>query len=632
MMRTWNVLPLAASVLSVLVVVACGGDDGADLKQTDMVIVDGVGNVGLGAPPFRHIVTTESGRPTTASAQTPAICTVDGSGLITVTSLGTCDIAYAVSSDKDYNRAVSLISFKVLKPASVAFDSMELEQSWPATGLAVSATSDQGFTVVYMTSSKACTVDSSTGAVTAIELGTCEIRAVTPETADHVRASAAVALEIVAGQQQVTLSPLADVEAQSGPRPVVVTAAGPVTLSAGPAEVCTLTTAGEVSAVGAGTCTVVAEAAATPTYQAGRTTTSFEVLRRVDRVSIVVAGSARFGETAAPALSSESGRLVALTSSTEGVCRVDRTTGEVVMRGVGGCVLVGAVGADALWGSARAQVTITVAPAQQQITVAPVTDAVALGTAQLASATDGDGILTYESLSSGVCTVGAASGLVTLVRAGDCRVAVTAAATSRYESARSVASFTVSPAKQVITLPKLTTREVTAAPFAVAAASSSGLPVALTSSTPTVCTVNALSVTVRATGTCSVVAAQSGDDRYSAAPSVTRSFTVTKAAQTMTFPVILRHGYAGPDFTVTASASSGLPVTFSSLTTAVCRVTKSGVVDLIFVGTCMLKAVQAGNATYRSVSATQFFDSVEGCGVGIVGRPEGGAGRIVRAC
>ena len=65
-----------------------------------------------------------------------------------------------------------------------------------------------------------------------------------------------------------------------------------------------------------------------------------------------------------------------------------------------------------------------------------------------------------------------------------------------------------------------------AAPFTLTATASSGLAVAFTSSTPAVCTVSGSTVAILGAGTCSIVASQTGNAIYAAAPSVLRSFTV----------------------------------------------------------------------------------------------------------
>ncbi|MFZ2167662.1 MAG: MBG domain-containing protein [Minisyncoccia bacterium] len=79
------------------------------------------------------------------------------------------------------------------------------------------------------------------------------------------------------------------------------------------------------------------------------------------------------------------------------------------------------------------------------------------------------------------------------------------------------------------------------------------------------------------------------------------NFIVSKANQTITFDALSNKTFGDPDFDVSATASSGLSVSFSSLTTSVCTV--SGVsVHLVAVGTCTIRASQAGDSNYNAAS------------------------------
>src|SRR4029078_9323702 len=84
------------------------------------------------------------------------------------------------------------------------------------------------------------------------------------------------------------------------------------------------------------------------------------------------------------------------------------------------------------------------------------------------------------------------------------------------------------------------------------------------------------------------------------APSVSRSFTVTRVSQSITFNALANRTMLQTPFRVSAPASSGLPVTFTSTTPSVC--TTSGAagatVNLVAQGTCTINASQAWNATY----------------------------------
>ena len=110
----------------------------------------------------------------------------------------------------------------------------------------------------------------------------------------------------------------------------------------------------------------------------------------------------------------------------------------------------------------------------------------------------------------------------------------------------------------------------------------------------------ATSVTVRtpahAAGAVNVVATASAGST-----TVTNGFTYAKAAQTITFadPGAQNFG-AAP--TLTASASSGLALAFTSATTGVCTISSAGVLTFVTVGTCTINADQAGDATYQAAT------------------------------
>ena len=72
-------------------------------------------------------------------------------------------------------------------------------------------------------------------------------------------------------------------------------------------------------------------------------------------------------------------------------------------------------------------------------------------------------------------------------------------------------------------------------------------------------------------------------------------------AQTITFAALGAKRLGNTPFTVSASASSALPVAFSSLTTATCRVVGS-VVTLVAQGTCTIRASQAGDGSYAAAA------------------------------
>jgi hypothetical protein len=85
---------------------------------------------------------------------------------------------------------------------------------------------------------------------------------------------------------------------------------------------------------------------------------------------------------------------------------------------------------------------------------------------------------------------------------------------------------------QSITFGALSGRTVLAAPATLAASATSGLTVSFTSETTEVCTVSGTTLAIADIGTCTVTATQSGDGVYLAAPSVSRSFVITRVLLT----------------------------------------------------------------------------------------------------
>jgi dienelactone hydrolase len=157
---------------------------------------------------------------------------------------------------------------------------------------------------------------------------------------------------------------------------------------------------------------------------------------------------------------------------------------------------------------------------------------------------------------------------------------------------------------QTITFGTLPNKVLGDPPFAVSATASSGLPVTFASSTPGVCTsggTNGATITLAAAGTCSITASQAGNSTFNPAPAVSRSFTVSsKASQTISFPSLPNRKLRSGPFQVTATASSGLPVSFTTTTPSVCTAggTLGKTITLRARGTCTVKASQAGNASY----------------------------------
>lgn len=163
--------------------------------------------------------------------------------------------------------------------------------------------------------------------------------------------------------------------------------------------------------------------------------------------------------------------------------------------------------------------------------------------------------------------------------------------------ASNIISFAANSIPQTINFPAIPDKTYGDAPFVPNATASSGLPVALVIlSGPATINSQTNLLTITGTGLVTVKANQVGDNIYDTAAPVTRSFTVNQALQTITFNAIPGQDINNHTATVSASASSGLTVTFSILSGPA---TISGnTITLTGLGTVTVRASQAGDANY----------------------------------
>jgi len=98
--------------------------------------------------------------------------------------------------------------------------------------------------------------------------------------------------------------------------------------------------------------------------------------------------------------------------------------------------------------------------------------------------------------------------------------------------ARTLFSFQIDGLNQTISFGPLANKTFGAAPFAVSATASSGLPVSFAASGN--CTVASGVVTLTGAGSCTITASQAGDSNYSPALDVSQTFSIAKAPVTAT--------------------------------------------------------------------------------------------------
>jgi hypothetical protein len=211
------------------------------------------------------------------------------------------------------------------------------------------------------------------------------------------------------------------------------------------------------------------------------------------------------------------------------------------------------------------------------------------------NATASSGLL-VSFAASGDCTV--ADNTVQITGAGSCTITASQAGDSNYHAATSVPqSFSIAKMNQTINFGALADKTFGDPDFAVNATATSTLPVSLGATGD--CTLTGNTVHITGPGSCTVTASQAGDGNYDAATSVPQSFTVAKVNQTITFAALTNKTFGDPDFSVNATASSSLPVSFDA--SGNCTVS-GNTVHITGGGPCTLTATQAGDSTYNAAT------------------------------
>jgi hypothetical protein len=197
--------------------------------------------------------------------------------------------------------------------------------------------------------------------------------------------------------------------------------------------------------------------------------------------------------------------------------------------------------------------------------------------------------------SAGACSNSGATFTMTS-GTGTCLVKYDQPGNGTYDPAPQVVETVVAhKADQTITFDALDDGTFGDPDFDVGAFASSNLDVTFAATGK--CTVSGVTVHFTGAGSCTVTASQAGNANFNAASAVAQTFDIDMADQEITFDPLDAMAYGDPDFTVSASADSGLPVSFSA--SGPCTV-RSKRVHLTGLGTCKLTASQGGNADYNA--------------------------------
>jgi lysophospholipase L1-like esterase len=571
-----------------------------------------------------------------ATTSAATVCTVSGS-TVTFTGAGTCNLTANQAGNANYAGAPQVTAAIVINPATQAITFAALTNRVFGTApLAVSATGGASGNPVTFASTTATTCNVSGATVTLVAAGTCTIRASQVGNANY---SAATDVD-----QSFTITQAPQTITGFAPASPVVFGAAPATLAAtggasgqpvvfatsSPATVCTVT-GNTVTFVGVGTCNVIASQAGNANYAPAATASAAIVINQSPQAITGFTPASPVSVGAAPATLVATGGasgnpIVFATTSAATICAVMGST--VTFLGLGTCNLTANQAGNANYAAAT-QVTaaIVINAGAQVITFVPLVDrvfGVAPFTVTALGGASGNPVI-FTSQTPATCTTTGTNGAtVTVISAGvtfgtgTCTIRASQAGNANYSAAVDVdRSFAIARAPQTLTgfgpsgpIP------FSAGTFVLTATGgASGNPVEFRSLSPAVCTVTGNVATIVAVGICTVSVGQNGNTEYSPPTPIIAAIQITPGTQTINFDPIadVSDPSAGP--LAVADASSGLPVTFVSLTPSVCtvfsvpppgvacgRASCAGasirVLRLAGTGLCTIQASQAGNANF----------------------------------
>jgi large repetitive protein len=152
---------------------------------------------------------------------------------------------------------------------------------------------------------------------------------------------------------------------------------------------------------------------------------------------------------------------------------------------------------------------------------------ITFGSTLALTATGGTGTGAISFATTGSCTVSGSTLTPTGNAGATCSVTATRAGDTNYAvQASSVQTVTIQRAANTISFTNPTARSWSATPFDLTVSATSNIIPSMTSTTPSVCSVSGITVTMLSSGTCSLTASQGETTNYDAAVAVVRSFTI----------------------------------------------------------------------------------------------------------
>jgi len=215
--------------------------------------------------------------------------------------------------------------------------------------------------------------------------------------------------------------------------------------------------------------------------------------------------------------------------------------------------------------------------------------------------------LTLTSSTPTVCPVDGKT--LKLIAQGNCSFTVSAPKTKDYRARSYSGNATISSAriKPTLFIQQIPNQTATDLPKSIEVpavyASSAGYIVPI-SETPNVCVGSVFFVKLLSGGTCTLLYQAPETSNYQATDVYRQSFEVVRSAQTIQFAIAPTIDIKVKTLTLSATSSSGNPVTYSASPSTNCKI-DGNTLTLLRPGVCSVSAQQVGTATIAPTNLTQ---------------------------
>lgn len=553
----------------------------------------------LGDPDFSTGATTNSPNPINYTSSNPSVATVNN-GIVHIVGPGSTVITASQLADSDYEAATSVSRTLTVNGNTVQTVIIPpiTDKPFNTADFNPGAISTSGLSIVYTSSNPAvATIVNNFVHITGI--GTTIITATQNGSPEFAAASASTTMNVIKGSPIINFLPI-PTKLVSSPDfdPFATTIAGlTITYSSSDPLVAQIVS-GKVKLTGVGNAIITASTAGTANYNPAFATQALTVEKGFQTINFPqLPQTSPASPDFDPGATVNSNLPITYVSSDPSVVTI--VNGKIRVVGIGVANITASQAGDANYYAAADVVrTIVIGKAFQSITF-PILTAKLIGSPDFdpgATATSNLPI-TYTSSNPSVAMI--VGNNIRVVGIGQTIITASQGGDLSFNAASDVIRIlNVSASTQLITLAPSIIKVYGSPDFSPEATSTSGLEIVYSSNNPQVASIVDNRIRINRTGTAIITATQYGDATFAGTSAVT-TLTVTKADQTINFPAIPEKQRNDPEFIIGASASSGLPVVYTSSNSTVALINGNRI-QIVGIGSAVITATQPGNENYNS--------------------------------